>query len=65
MKKRLPKRNQRSRTDSKEEKLLVAQGKMLHPKETLDARKLDKIPTGKVKGNRAVQALLADREEGW
>jgi hypothetical protein len=63
MKKRSTQRSQRSRTVSKGDKWLVAQGKMRLPQELLDVRKLDKIPTGKVKGNRAVQALLADREE--
>jgi len=43
---------------------LVAAGKLRLPKEPLDLRALKKIPTGRVKGNRAIRALLADREEG-
>ncbi len=42
---------------------LVAAGKMRLPKSTLDTKKLLKIPTGKVTGRRATQALLSDREE--
>ena len=49
---------------SEEELLLVAQGRMRLPKERLDLKKFFKIRTGKVKGNKAVEALLADREEG-
>ncbi len=42
---------------------LVAEGKMRLPKRRLDVAGLLKIRTGKVAGNKAVQALLADREE--
>lgn len=43
---------------------LVAAGKLRLPKEPLDLKALKKITTGRVRGNRAIQALLADREEG-
>lgn len=43
---------------------LVAAGKLRLPKGPLDLKALKKIPTGRVKGNRAIRALLADREEG-
>ena len=46
-----------------EELILVAEGKMRLPKARLDLRKLWKIPTGSVKGNNAIQAVLDDREE--
>jgi prevent-host-death family protein len=46
-----------------EELILVAAGKMRLPKTRLDQRKLWKIPTGSVKGNNAIQAVLDDREE--
>jgi prevent-host-death family protein len=42
---------------------LVAAGKMRLPIEELDIEALLKIPTGTVEGNKAVEALLADREE--
>jgi antitoxin (DNA-binding transcriptional repressor) of toxin-antitoxin stability system len=42
---------------------LVAAGKLRLPKESLDIKKLFKVPTGSVKGNKAVEALLADRNE--
>jgi antitoxin (DNA-binding transcriptional repressor) of toxin-antitoxin stability system len=42
---------------------LAAAGKMRLPKSTLNTKKLLKIPTGKVAGRRATQALLSDREE--
>ena len=47
-----------------DELLLVAAGRMRLPKVRLDVKELLKIPTGSVRGNRAVQALLADRKEG-
>jgi len=47
-----------------QELALVAAGKLRLPLEQLDVKALLKIPTGTVKGNKAVQALLADREEG-
>jgi prevent-host-death family protein len=46
-----------------EELRLVAAGKLRLPEEELDIEELFKIPTGRVKGNAATQALLADREE--
>jgi prevent-host-death family protein len=45
-----------------EELILVAAGKMRLPKARLDLRKLWEIPTGSVKGNNAIQAVLDDRE---
>ena len=47
---------------SEEELKLVAEGKMRLPKAKLDLDQLFKMPTARVKGNRAVEALLADRE---
>jgi len=47
-----------------QELALVAAGKLRLPLEQLDIRALLKIPTGTVEGNKAVEALLADREEG-
>jgi len=46
-----------------EELSLVAAGKMRLPIERLNVKRLLKIPTGTVKGNKAVEALLSDREE--
>jgi len=46
-----------------QELLLVAAGKMRLPKARLDVKELLKIPTGRVAGNKAVQAVLDDREE--
>jgi antitoxin (DNA-binding transcriptional repressor) of toxin-antitoxin stability system len=46
-----------------QELALVATGKLRMPIEHLDIKALLKIPTGRVKGNKAVEALLADREE--
>jgi prevent-host-death family protein len=48
---------------TEEELLLVAEGKLRLAKEKLDLNELLKIPTAKVKGDRATQALLDDREE--
>jgi antitoxin (DNA-binding transcriptional repressor) of toxin-antitoxin stability system len=42
---------------------LVAAGKLRLPQVQLDVRELVKIPTGTVKGNRAIQAITAEREE--
>ena len=50
---------------SDEEILLVAAGKMRLPRNKLNAEQLERIPTGKVSGNKAIRALLADRDEGW
>jgi len=50
---------------NEEELLLVAQGKMRLPERPLsDLDEIWKIPTGKLKGRKATEALLADREEG-
>lgn len=46
-----------------QELLLVAAGKLRLPKVRLDVKELLKIPTGSVAGNKAIQAVLADREE--
>ena len=46
---------------SDEELLLVAAGKMRLPTGPLDIDELLSIPTGKVSGNRAIQALLDER----
>jgi antitoxin (DNA-binding transcriptional repressor) of toxin-antitoxin stability system len=47
-----------------QELALVAAGKLRLPIERLDIKALLRIPTGTVEGNKAVEALLADREEG-
>jgi prevent-host-death family protein len=46
-----------------QELVLVAAGKLRLPKVRLDVKELLKIPTGSVAGNKAIQAVLADREE--
>jgi prevent-host-death family protein len=46
-----------------QELLLVAAGKMRLPKARLDLKALRKIRTGNVSGHKAIQAVLADREE--
>jgi prevent-host-death family protein len=46
-----------------QELMLVAAGKLRLPKGRLDVKELLKIPTGNVAGNKAIQAVLADREE--
>jgi len=33
------------------------------PKTRLDVKRLSKIPTGTVAGNKAIEAITADREE--
>jgi hypothetical protein len=43
--------------------MLVAAGKLRLPSVRLDVKKLLKIPTGRVAGNKAIHAVLADREE--
>jgi antitoxin (DNA-binding transcriptional repressor) of toxin-antitoxin stability system len=54
-----------SAEDADEQELaLVAAGKLRMPVEQLDIKALLKIPTGTVEGNKAIEALLADREEG-
>ena len=42
---------------------LVATGKLRLPKVRLDVKQLLKISTGRVVGNKAIQAIAADREE--
>ena len=46
-----------------QELALVAAGKMRLPTARLGRRKLAGMPTGKVSGNKAIRAVLADREE--
>ena len=54
-----------SASDVDEEDLaLVAEGKMRLPKGKLDIKKFLSIPTGRVRGRRAIQAVIDDREEG-
>jgi prevent-host-death family protein len=43
---------------------LVAAGKMRLATKRLDVKQLLNIPVGTVPGNKAIQAILADREEG-
>ncbi len=43
--------------------VLVAAGKLCLPKVRLDVKDLLKIRTGRVPGNKAIQAVIADREE--
>jgi prevent-host-death family protein len=45
-----------------EELSLVAAGKMRMPKESLNIEEFLRIPTGKVPGNEAIEALLKDRQ---
>ena len=47
-----------------QELLLVAAGKLRLPKARLEVKELLKIRTGSVRGNKAMQAVLADREDG-
>jgi len=42
---------------------LVAAGKLRLPKVRLSVKRLSKIATGSVVGNKAIQAITADREE--
>ena len=42
---------------------LVAAGKLRLPETRINVNVLLKIPTGSVRGNRAIQAVVADREE--
>jgi antitoxin (DNA-binding transcriptional repressor) of toxin-antitoxin stability system len=46
-----------------EELKLVAAGKLRLPKMRLDLKELFKVPTGTVKGNKAIRAVTAEREE--
>jgi antitoxin (DNA-binding transcriptional repressor) of toxin-antitoxin stability system len=43
--------------------ILVAVGKLRLPKARLNTKALLKIPTGKVSGHKAIQAVIAEREE--
>jgi prevent-host-death family protein len=43
--------------------VLVAAGKLRLPKTRLKVNELLKIPTGRVSGHKAVQAVIAEREE--
>src|SRR6266568_6211675 len=43
--------------------MLVAAGKMRLPQVRLDVKALLKIPTGSIAGNKAIQAVIADREK--
>ena len=47
-----------------QELLLVAAGKLRLPSVQLDVKAFLKMPTGRVAGNKAIQAVLADRENG-
>lgn len=49
---------------TEEELLLVAAGIMRLPKRSVKLEELLRIPTGRVSGNEAVEALLEEREEG-
>jgi len=52
-----------SSDDAGEEELkLVAAGRMRLPKSKINLKRLFKISTARVKGNRAIDALLADRD---
>ena len=42
---------------------LVAAGKLRLPQTRLDIQQLVKIPTGRVAENKAIQAVVADRDE--
>ena len=46
-----------------QELMLVAAGKLRLPSIRLDVKELLKIPTGRVAGNKAIRAVVADREE--
>jgi antitoxin (DNA-binding transcriptional repressor) of toxin-antitoxin stability system len=47
-----------------QELTLVAAGKLRLPRVRLDLKELLRVPTGTVKGNKAIQAVTAEREEG-
>lgn len=46
-----------------QELALVAAGKLRLPELQLDVKKLLKIPTGSVAGNKTIHAVIANREE--
>ncbi len=50
-----------ARSADEQELILVAAGRLRLPKGRLNIKKLVKIPTGKVTANRAIEAVLADR----
>jgi prevent-host-death family protein len=43
---------------------LVAAGKLRLPTVPLDVQEVLKVPTGTVKGNKVIQSVTADRDEG-
>lgn len=54
-----------SAEDASEEELrLVAEGKMRLPQIRLDLDEFFKMPIGRVAGNKGIEAIIADREEG-
>lgn len=53
----------KAETASEQELLLVAAAKMRLGQKKLDHKKFWRMPAGKVNGNKAIKALLADREE--
>ena len=61
--KKQTKRRARKRRFTAEELQLAAEGKMRLPKRDIGVDEIFKIPTGRVHGNAAVEALLADRDE--
>ena len=51
--------------DSDDQELkMVAAGKLRLPQARLDVKKLLSIQTGSVAGNKAIRAVLSDRQEG-
>ncbi len=47
-----------------EDLTLVAAGKLRLPETKLDLKALAKLPIPKIQGRKAIEALLADRDEG-
>lgn len=62
MPKRKPAKRGRRTKISAEEMELVAAGKLRLPKAEVNLKQILKIRTGRVRGNLAIEALLADRE---
>jgi prevent-host-death family protein len=54
----------RAEDTSEEDLLLVAAGKMRLLQQSFDAKRLSRLPAAKVKGNKAVKALLATGKGG-
>lgn len=54
----------RAEDANQQELKLVAAGKLRLPKSKLDVKRLLQIPTGSVGRNKAIRAVLADRDEG-